>query len=504
MSVLERLLSSEVRLPSPPAIAVRILDLVRKDESSARELARVIQADPALASKMLRLVNSAFYARPRKISSVDTAVAVVGSNAAKNIALSFVLAQSFSTRRGERFDPDLFWRRSITSAVAAELISGAVRSPSEDAFITALLQDIGIAAMFTCRPADYLKVLDEKMVTGLPVVTVEREIFGFDHQEVGADLLQNWGLPESIYQPIRYHHDVEQAPAAMTQFCNVIRVSDRIAATYYGSSMARNIRSAMETLSTVFGLDNDRINILVDSVAAGSIEVLAQFEMDPINIKPFSEILQQANEELSRLNLSYEMLMMEYRQAKVRAELLAAELKKANHKLNDLAFRDGLTGLYNHRYFQEALERELAAASRYRRALSLIMLDIDHFKTINDASGHQQGDTVLQTVASEIVVRMRKSDLVARYGGDEIAIILPDTGLAAAMTLGEQCQAAVGQAVKTRLDMAVTLSLGVAAFTPAYPVTKDQLIRSADEALYQSKQRGRNCVTPQRLVSQLG
>src|SRR5207244_7724147 len=107
-----------------------------------------------------------------------------GVNAVKNIALSFILTQAFQRSKGERFDFDRLWRRSITASVAAQLISKAVGFKSDETFIASLLQDIGIATLFTLTKDAYLHGLDEKAVSGLPVTEVEKQIFGFDHQEV--------------------------------------------------------------------------------------------------------------------------------------------------------------------------------------------------------------------------------------------------------------------------------------------------------------------------------
>src|SRR5215475_12719541 len=132
MNPVERLLKDDVRLPSPPAIAVRILDVVRRDNFSLAELAHVIQTDPALTSRVLRVANSSFYSLPRNVTTIETAVAVMGVNAVKNIALSFILAQTFSGPQGERFDFERLWRRSLTAAVAAELISQTVGFRSDE------------------------------------------------------------------------------------------------------------------------------------------------------------------------------------------------------------------------------------------------------------------------------------------------------------------------------------------------------------------------------------
>src|SRR6185295_10313569 len=182
----EKLLKDDVRLPSPPAIAVRILDLVRRDNFSFHELGEIIQTDPALTSRILRLANSGCYAMPNKVSYFDTALAVLGGNALKNIALSFIIAQGFQGKRGDRFDFARLWRRAVTSAVAGQLLAAEIGFHSDDTFITTLLQDIGIGAMFLCRRNDYLTVLDEKNVSGRRLSEVEREVFDFDHQEVGA------------------------------------------------------------------------------------------------------------------------------------------------------------------------------------------------------------------------------------------------------------------------------------------------------------------------------
>jgi diguanylate cyclase (GGDEF)-like protein len=161
-----------------------------------------------------------------------------------------------------------------------------------------------------------------------------------------------------------------------------------------------------------------------------------------------------------------------------------------------LANTDSLTGLYNRRSFQERLEQEVDRAIRYHRPLSLIMIDIDYFKTYNDTYGHLQGDSVLVEVARTLKQLSRAPDIVARYGGEEFALILPETDKANAETLGRRLREYVEQhtfpgavALPTQ---ALTISVGVASYTP--PDTKEVLIEAADVALYHAKRQGRNRV----------
>jgi diguanylate cyclase (GGDEF)-like protein len=497
MTTVESLLREEIRLPSPPAIAVRILDIVKQEDFSFKQLAAVIQSDPALLSRILRLANSGFYGLPKKVSSIDTAVAVLGVNALKNIALSFIISEAFSQHEDQRVDFDKFWRRSITTAVAAQIISDAVGCKNDDAFIVNLLQDIGVITSFVCRREEYFRVFDEKAASGRPLIVVEREMLGYDHQEVGAELLQRWGLPESIYLPIHYHHSPESAPRPLQTTCRIMRAADRLAGIYYGSDQVHSVRQVKEMMLTYFGVKEEQAAKLIDNVAGRSAQLQAEFEIDPDQIKPFSQILQEANQELSQLNMSYELLVIENAQAKNRAMRLAKELKVANDRLRELAYRDGLTNLFNHRYFLETMDRELARAARHERPLTLLMFDIDNFKEINDTYGHQVGDIVLKSISQILSRNNRKTDVVARYGGEEFVMVLPETNLAGALVKAEACRAAVASAEIKALDQVIhtTVSVGVAAWDSDQVLDKYRFIDLADQALYRSKQEGRNRVS---------
>jgi diguanylate cyclase (GGDEF)-like protein len=496
MSVVGSFFKDELRLPGAPEIVARLLGVTAHGTAASRQLVKLVESTPDFAPRVVRLTNGVFYSNTRQVQNLEEAINVFGVNAVRYAALAIVIPKTFEAPRGSLFDSARFWRRAITSAVACELIATAVNLRNDATFLTGLVQDIGVAALLSVRTEDYLKVLDDRVVTNLPVHELERQMFGFDHQDLGSELLKTWGFPEAVYGAVQYHHETSPAPRQFQRVCAMLRASDRMSAIYYGTRSARNVRTAKELLSRSFGINDDRATLMIDRVATNSSEALSQFSLEPGNIQPFSQTLRQANQELGRLNLSYEMVVMEYKEAKERAELLAEELRKANEKLHDLAFRDGLTGLYNHRYFQEALGRELARAERFRRSLALIMVDIDHFKKINDTHGHQKGDLVLRIVGQEISQRMRRSDLVARYGGDEIAVVLPETPLVTAISMGEVCRAAVERAIEASgVSVAATVSMGLAAYDPMNPLDKDQLIRAADGALYRSKQAGRNRVT---------
>lgn len=161
-----------------------------------------------------------------------------------------------------------------------------------------------------------------------------------------------------------------------------------------------------------------------------------------------------------------------------------------------LATTDGLTGLYNHRYFQEQMTNAIENAKRYETNFSLIIIDIDYFKKFNDNFGHQCGDRVLRTVAQTLRKNVRATDIVCRYGGEEMSIILPNIGKEDAVFTAEKlCKIVATQEIKTNNEKTtnVTISLGVSTF-PQDAQTAQELIKVADERLYNAKENGRNRV----------
>lgn len=202
--------------------------------------------------------------------------------------------------------------------------------------------------------------------------------------------------------------------------------------------------------------------------------------------------LEEARGQLVLLNESLEKMVAE------RTEALQEEVTKrriAQEKLRQLAITDGLTKVFNHRYFMEIGRREFVRAKRYNRQLSLIMMDLDHFKKTNDSFGHNVGDLVLQAVAQICLKTFRKVDIFARIGGEEFAALLPETGMEQAWMAAERLRRAVsGTILRTKAnDLRLTLSLGVASVTPE---TRDfeHLLRMADSALYSAKGNGRDRV----------
>jgi diguanylate cyclase (GGDEF)-like protein len=182
-----------------------------------------------------------------------------------------------------------------------------------------------------------------------------------------------------------------------------------------------------------------------------------------------------------------------------------ASIALANARWVDVrANRDGLTGLYNHRFLMEQLELELHRMNRLDKPCSFVMCDIDHFKSINDVHGHQTGDAILQQVSTLLMSSLRDSDIVARYGGEEFSVILPNTNRSDALLVAEKLRRRTEETAFLDLNHQgshhVTASFGVATF-PEDARTPVDLIRLADERLYQAKEGGRNRVHPSSVKS---
>jgi len=173
------------------------------------------------------------------------------------------------------------------------------------------------------------------------------------------------------------------------------------------------------------------------------------------------------------------------------------ELQEANAALKEMAVRDGLTSLYNHRYFQEALAVEIARSKRYQKPCCLIFIDVDNFKIYNDTNGHPEGDLLLKTLADIMISHVRSSDLAARYGGEEFVLLLPETCKDAALMIAEGLRSKVADQPfagrESQPSGRVTISLGVACF-PLDGMEAPALLAYADQLLYKAKHGGKNMV----------
>lgn len=179
----------------------------------------------------------------------------------------------------------------------------------------------------------------------------------------------------------------------------------------------------------------------------------------------------------------------------LRSRMLQEKLEEANERLRLLSCTDGLTGLFNRRHLEQVLETEVTRLNRYGVAVSVLLLDIDHFKNVNDTHGHAVGDAVLRRVADTLASMTRKVDVVARYGGEEVCLVLANTRAQEAQVLAERLRAGLAEVEHetTRGPVRVTVSIGIASADRA-PTTVDTMLARADGALYTAKRAGRNRV----------
>jgi len=268
------------------------MESIRKDNFSFAEIAGIIKSDPALTTRVLTMVNSSYYSLPTKVSNIERALAIMGVNVVKNIALSFMLVFNLKSDNEGSFDFNYFWKRAITAAVSAELLASRFNVRDDDTFVIALLQDIGVFVIYSGGPKDYAKLLEEKKTGDLRLEVMEDRVFGFNHQEVGSELLRIWGLPENIYMPIRYHHKHGEAPEECRSLARILFLSDMVSSIYNEALCCEKVRHIAELVKSGMGIHDSELESFIDEIRNRTVEICSYFDITPDDMKPFSQILQ--------------------------------------------------------------------------------------------------------------------------------------------------------------------------------------------------------------------
>lgn len=503
--ILKAILFSE-ELPTIPAAAAQLVSLLTKEDTEMADIADLISMDVSLSSKILKVVNSAFYSFPNEIASISQAVNLLGLNAVQNLVLS-VAFFSLKGRDDVNFDYKRFWHSSLARAVAAKLIYNKLETPlkidDEQVFLSGLLQNLGKLILANTMTDDYQRVLKMQKEQGndLEDNVIESQCLGVDHPLTSYTMAKEWGLPESLAQPLKYHHtpsSYEGDNEVVALNAKVCHLSDIIAKVLGGEDPQKYHKLFRVKAKDYFSLRPIEINQILKEIHMEVDGAAEGFGLEVEATKSVEEILMEANIKLSLLNMSYDEVNRKLLEQQVQLEKLAKELEEKNKILENLAYIDGLTGVNNHRFFQNALNEEISRASRSDDCIvSLLMIDLDKFKSFNDTYGHQVGDFVLIEFCKVVLVQLRMYDLLARYGGEEFIIILPETSEDEAKQVAERVRAAVAahDFKDGGMTYRVTVSIGIGSGRPSKPdFRKDDLIGNADTALYEAKKAGRNRV----------
>jgi diguanylate cyclase (GGDEF)-like protein len=491
-----------MRIPSLPTVAVEALRLFHEPESSNEELVSVIRKDPAIVCKLLKAANSAKYGVRGEVTDLSRAVLLMGRAAAAPLVLSFSLAKQSMESSDHLEYYRRFWLRSFVQATAAEVLSSPFGSPAfrGECYTTNILSGLGKLALLKAEPAKYLKCLETAATQGIPLPRVEHEMFGFNHSKLSSILLQQMGLPERCHLAIRAINDASilagTTDAARHPLLEVTRMADAVASLLCDETPAIALIQLEEALASVRLPNEMTAEGVIDSVQQQLEYSAPLFDLSPPKLPSASDLLQDALDQLSRLA---DMASEPNASQTVPVELLEenGRLKRRVADLLHVSRVDSLTGLCNRAYLlQELAER--AALHRVRGlALGMAVIDIDHFKRINDTFGHQAGDAALKVVANILQDTLRDSDIVGRYGGEEFVAILTDANAAGLAVVGERLRRRIEQTefVFEGNRSPVTASLGLVEghVTGSEHEFGRQLFAAADAAMYRAKNSGRNC-----------
>jgi diguanylate cyclase (GGDEF)-like protein len=481
-------LTSPANFATPPGVAQQIISLSNDPEVEIAALAEAISKDPALSIKLLRIANSALYARRRRSDNLRQALMVLGLKAATTLALSFSLVPIFHSAAPGGLDYTRLWRRALLSAISCRALGEMMGlAKAEELFLAGLLQDFGMLAIDRIEPGFY-KALPGPS-SHEDVWHFERERLGLDHAAIGALIVEHWKLPAYLAFAIGNSHTVT-LPTVLEggEFYACVALSSLLADLLLADSGSPTLSDIELTAESLLGLSSKDVGETLMHLMQLLPEVERLFDVKLLDPTHTQVLMDQARELLTLRSLESLSQLS-------RLESRMGALEERTDGLQEQSRRDSLTGLFNRGYVEMVLAREFSISVKQGWPLAVIFLDLDHFKAINDQHGHAGGDTVLQGAARVLSSLVRDCDLVGRFGGEEFVIVLPGANRRAADAL---CTRIVSILRSTTYQLpkgvvSATASLGIAVQSETTPyVSAEALLKAADEALYRAKQQGRD------------
>ncbi|MFN9719347.1 MAG: diguanylate cyclase [Planctomycetota bacterium] len=491
--------SKFTRVPSLPTIAIEALKLFQDADSSTDHICSVIRKDPAIVTKLLKAANSPRFGTGRQITDLRHAVTIMGRQSIAPLILSFSLAQQSMENSELLTYYRQFWLRSFMQASAAELIASRI-DPGDfrsDCYTTNLLAGIGKLALLRVEPTRYLDCLRRAESECTSVARLEQAEFGFTHHKLSSFLLQSIGLPERCHHAIRSLGDVsfQDGLDSSGPLTRVTRLANAVASILCDPNPGVALVQIEEGIAALDMSMPFSAEQLLDEVMYRITESAELFDISPLRLPSTADLLQDAVEELARIAATVSSPQIS---DNIPVELVEenGRLKRRVADLVHVSKLDALTGVFNRAYLLQELE-ERASLHRVRgQSLGLALVDIDHFKNINDTYGHLAGDAALKVVAQTLIDTLRDTDIVGRWGGEEFVAILNDTNASGLAVVGERIRSRIEAAVVNyqgqRIPMTVSIGLAEGHVLGKTQDFGNFLFASADAAMYQAKQAGRN------------
>ena len=459
------------QMPTLPAVAVQILELTSRRDVELSEIARVVEHDPAIATRVLKTINSSFYGLTRRVGSIRQALAYLGMETVKGLVLGFSLARTFKGDEDVVFDFNEYWRRSILAASAARALAGITRACDPDeAFVAALVRDIGMIALWKHFDDRYLQLLDLADGDHEKLPELERKHFEVDHAQIGAGMIEGWKFPTEIVDVVLLHHHGNDVMATDEQMRRVVLLAGMVADSLEGDGdrSQSSLRRYEECSQEWFDLRRGTVRAALSSIIDHASELGRLFELETGDMPDVDSILEEADR-------------------------LRRENRVVIHDGDDSTSRDPITGLPDRTVFQKDLLERFDGEDSTRTAVLLVV--VEGMRELNRDGGPGSGDAALIR-ASEAVARTCReacgSDVsVFRFVGAELAVLVKGDAVTRSEQLAERIRAAVRLAPLADQNLGL-LSLGVSIGVASHadgPALRspDELLRAAMMALSEAR-----------------
>jgi HD-like signal output (HDOD) protein/GGDEF domain-containing protein len=506
--ILQQFATRARRLYSLPTVALRVIELAREPELDARAMLDCIEADPAIAGKILRMANSSLFGVSQQVVNLNQAVGLLGLKTLRLLVLGFSLPQTLLTNV-ECQVLSRYWRQAVIKSVAAREISERIwHASGDEAFLAGLLQDIGMLALIQDLGSPYIEFLKRIFAEGGNVTELEQAALGFDHWELSREMLQYWGIPVSISQavawpPGRQFHaaDAEEDPALV----QVLHVAERVT-EFLLQGRAAILHEVLDLGKHYRGPSYVQLESLMDALGTSVPQLLEVLACEPVEAQDYRgilleayQLLTDASDKSSRQAVAETVILSNLSQqaqdlseavrhfvghdarelpppaAAPSVSAAAAPARLAPTLVADM----GESGLHQH------LNAAIGRCRQARRAVSLLLAEVDHFDSVllgcNDRNAEQ-------------LMRMLGTAIRKAIGGEGVLLELPPSRLAIsleaydrqqAVELARQLVRAVSHWSVQHAPVAISLSVGLATLTmPTKNSRAPDLVDAAERCLH--------------------